>query len=378
MKRTKLTFWLLLPLLLPFLNANAQCIRDIYNLIESPAPCFFVGTVDVESIECYDPFSPMPWKYTWKIRGADDGKLIATYHGMAFQHTFKKFGGYEFCLEIEKDGNQLNGPEIQECATYTTCQFCGTTDIGVEYIACPAGDGCDIELKASFDAENTVGLKPSATFIVSYSPTYYESNGGLWEQDVVLLKATPTFFPEKGKIVVSEKMKIPYQRGCYKTRLVLDLEFDAGAHSHWGGPACQQLELWDNEIFRCIACVNENEDCQASILASQVSNESGTCEIFSCVGLRENPDETFTAETGNFRLSPNPAKDVLHLDFPENEGGFNIYLFNMMGQTVQTSATAINSSHLDLDTSDLPNGMFFLMLEKDGKNVFSQKIMIAK
>ncbi len=377
---TKKSLLWLLPLFLAFLSSKAQCIKDITYLINSPTPCFFVGTVEFDNPLCYDPFSMVPWKYTWKIRGADDGKLEASYDGMAFQHTFKKFGGYEFCLEIDKDGNELNGPEIVDCVTYTTCQFCGPTDISVDYLSCPTGKGCNIELNSSFAAENTVGLHQRARFVISYIPTVYEEGDHIFGEDKITVASIPNYYPEKGRVEVSAKLKIPYARGCYKVRLELDLEQDAGAHYHWGGPPCQQLEIWSDETFRCIGCINENEDCQASLNANKKTSESGTCDIFTCVELRESPDEgagLFAAQN-SFRLSPNPAGDVVHVDFPEDEKGFSVYLFNAMGQLMHTTSSLVSIDHFDLDTSTVPNGIYFLILKKEGRNIYSEKVMISK
>ena len=378
MKKTNLlTLILAVAFFVP--NLGAQCIQDIYNLIEHPEPCFFVGTVNPEDISCYDPTSPTPWKYTWRISGADDGSLIAVYHGMAFQHTFQKFGGYDFCLEIEKDGNLQNGPEITECATYTTCQFCEGADIEVEYLSCPTGYGCNIELKSSFAAENAVGLKPDATYIITYSPTYYEINGGAWEQDIFLVKTAVNYHPEKGEVRTSSKLQVPYERGCYKVRMVLDLELDAGAHAQWGGPGCHQLEVWDTETFRCIACANEEGLCTASILATEESNENGTCEIFDCTGLRSSEEGT-AYEQGEFKVSPNPAKDILHLDFPAGQKEeCNIHFYNMLGQPVKSvTGNPGENHHLDLNVADLPQGMFYLAVQQKGQVIFSQKIMITE
>ncbi len=379
MKKTKLILSLL-SLLFIFQHTTAQCIKDVYNLIHFATPCLFVGIIDAEQIACYDPNSPHPWRYTWKIRGADDGKLIATYNGMVFTHAFQKFGGYEFCLEIDKDNNKFNGPEIQECVTYTTCEFCGDSDIGIEYLSCPAGKGCNIELKASFAAENIVGVKPDATFIITRIPTLPEMLAGMQEQDEIYIQAAPNFFPEKGMVEVSQTTQVPYQRGCYYVRLVLDLELNAGAHESWGNPSCERIVLQDDETFRCMGCINENGDCEASIKATAISNEEGTCDLFGCMDLRDGSggEEEAPGYSGGFQLGPNPASEVLHLTFPAEEGDVNVYLFDVMGRVVQAIPTNMNARHLDINTSMLSKGIYFLNLEKGGRSLFSQKVMIAK
>ncbi|MBI5913902.1 MAG: T9SS type A sorting domain-containing protein [Bacteroidetes bacterium] len=378
MKKLNLFSWMLACLCTQ--HIHAQCIKDIQNLITNPTPCFFVGNIDFENPDCFDVFAFPQWKYTWKIRAADDGELMATYSGPAFQHTFKKFGGYDFCLEIDKDGDPTNAPDYVDCKTYTTCQICTEAEIEFEYISCPYNAGCNVQLTAEVDAENAVGLVPSATFIVTYYPNTIELLGGYGEYDLVFPRIDVEYHPETGIIYVAEDVTVPFKRGCFKPRLVFTLEEGAGAHG-WDGLPCPRVDLFGNNVFRCIACANEEGKCEASLLATHISNENGTCEIFNCALLRsseEGDDEEFARSKG-YSVSPNPARDELHVDLPEATGtNRQISLYNYFGQLVQSAACPEDSRHLDLNLSALNSGIFMLVVHANGRVVHSTQVVVSK
>lgn len=356
-------------------KAESQCIGDISYLIDSPQPCFFVGSIDANKLECFDPFTFFLWKYTWKIRGADDGELIATYDGIAFQHTFQKFGGYEFSLEIDKDGNHLTPPEIMEFVTYTTCEPCGESSIEVKYNDCPVGYSCNIELTAKMEAENAVGLLPDAKFIVTYYPTSYELNGGVGAYDLEFPDIDVNYNPHTGLITVSEDIEVPYERGCFIPRLQFELSYNAGARDQWLDTPCQYLDIQGIKTFRCIACNDPNGDCKASVKAT----ERGDCEPYYCVGLRGdegNEDvESISEEAGSFQVSPNPARNNLHVELPLSNRERMIWLYDAFGKPVRTLQ---GTDHNDIDLADLASGMYHLLVTEEGQRVFSEKIIIAK
>ena len=372
-KRFLLAAFALTGLVLP--KGNSQCIGDISYLIETPEPCFYIGSVDASKLECFDPFTFFMWKYTWKIRGADDGKLIATYDGMIFQHTFKKFGGYEFSLEIDKDGNDQTPPEIQEFVTYTTCEPCGEASIEVEYLNCPEGDGCSVQLTAKMEAENAVGLLPDAKFIVTYFPTSNELNGGSGAYDLEFPDIDVNYNPHTGLITVSEDFVVPYERGCFKPRLQFEMEYGAGSHDQWTGASCQYVDLLGEETFRCIACTYGDGDCKASIRA----NELGGCEPFSCVGLRDDGSEEDSSDSmehiPRFQLSPNPASNILNVELPESSSERLILMYDAFGKPVRSMPAA---SHVNINLTDVPSGIYHLLITEEGRPVFSDKVIIAK
>ncbi len=354
-------------------KGNTQCIGDISYLISSPKPCFYMGSVDASKLECFDPFTFFMWKYTWKIRGADDGKLIAIYDGMIFQHTFKKFGGYEFTLEIDKDGKPQTPPDIQETITYTTCEPCGKADIEVDYLNCPEGAGCSVKLTASMEAVNAVGLLPDAKFIVTYYPTSNELNGGSGAYDLEFPDIDVNYNPQTGLITVSEDLVVPYERGCFKPRLEFGLEYGAGSKEQGSNFSCQQVDLFGKYTFRCIACTFGDGDCKASLKA----NEVGGCEPFSCIGLRGEEEDASgeTVAKSRFLAGPNPASNTLHIEQPASSRERVILMYDAFGKQVKY---LVGMGHQNIDLTDVSNGMYHLLITEEGKPVFSEKIVVAK
>lgn len=202
MKNFYFTLLLCLSFTMGRLQLNAQCIEDIRYLIDHPSPCFFIGTVKSADPNCFDPFANPLWRYKWIISGADDGEVVATYDGLAFGHTFTKFGGYDFCLEIDKDGLPETPPDIRECITYTTCEFCGDVDINFQYLDCPVTMGCNVEVAAEIEAVNAYGIKPMATYVITYYPTGPELAGGSESYDIVFNQIPVTYHPLDRKSVV--------------------------------------------------------------------------------------------------------------------------------------------------------------------------------
>lgn len=361
-------------------NLGAQCIKDIQNLINMPAPCFFVGSIDFENTECFDVISFQNWKYTWLIKSAKDGQLVAQYDGVAFQHTFKKFGGYQFCLEIDKDGDPTNAPDVVDCVTYTTCEVCTQDTINMEYLNCPYGEGCEISLSAKIPAANDFGLVPVAKFIVTYLPTPQELLGGIESYELEFGDIDIEYDPFKDTINVSQNIKVPFRRGCYKPRIEFQLEDGAGAHSG-DGIACTGVALHSEKKFRCIACANENGECIASIVAAQISNEEDSCNPFYyCHLLRENPEEEQkNSSAGILTISPNPANDRVHFQLPPSKSENRQLVFsNYMGQQVMQLKINPDDSDINVEVDNLLTGQYFVTLVENGLRTQTCKLLIQK
>ncbi len=74
------------------------------------------------------------------------------------------------------------------------------------------------------------------------------------------------------------------------------------------------------------------------------------------------------------RLYPNPAGDILHLQFPNPPGKGNISLYNSLGMQVKDFQLRGKGSEEDLDLSDLPAGVYIVRIT--GKNgIWVEKIM---
>jgi hypothetical protein len=65
-------------------------------------------------------------------------------------------------------------------------------------------------------------------------------------------------------------------------------------------------------------------------------------------------------------LYPNPAKDVIHFDLPEEKGNYEYRIFNIEGKVQQSGVcSGVNSS---LDISELPSGHYLLSLRLANKS----------
>ncbi len=376
----KLNFYSLLIALFFSQSVDAQCIKGIQNLINMPAPCFFVGNIDFDNTECFDVFAFPSWTYTWKIKKANTGELVAIYDGIAFQHTFAKFGGYEFCLEVDKDDDPTNAPDIVDCVTYTTCEVCTSDSIKIEYITCPFGEGCEISLSAKIHAANDIGLEPSAKIFVTYLPTPQELLGGVESYDIEFKDIDIEYNPATDTIYVFQILTVPFKRGCFKPRIEFKLIDGFGAHG-LDGISCTEIELRSEEKFRCIACANQDGKCLASEVASQISNEVDSCDPFYfCNQLREAEIDPIN-DGGEISLvaSPNPANDRLHLEFPPSDSDFRqLLFFNNIGQQMMMLDIPSGDRAADLLVGSLNPGLYFATLMEDGGLVQSTQVVIRR
>jgi hypothetical protein len=376
----KLNFYSLFIALFFTQCVNAQCIKDIQSLINMPAPCFFVGNIDFDNTECFDVFVFPSWTYTWKIKNAHTGELVATYNGIAFQHTFTKFGGYVFCLEVDKDDDPTNAPDIVDCVTYTTCEVCTSDSIKIEYITCPFGEGCEISLSAKIHAANDIGLKPSAKFFVTYLPTPQELLGGIESYEIEFDDIDIEFNPYTDSISVFQNVTVPFKRGCFKPRIEFKLLDGYGAHAS-DGMSCTEIELRSEEKFRCIACANQDGRCIASEVASQISNEEDSCDPFYfCNQLREAEiDDIEAGAKINLVANPNPANDRLHFEFPPSGSDFRqLLFFNNIGQQMMLLDIPSGDRAADLMVGSLNPGLYFANLMEDGRLVQSTQVVIRR
>lgn len=376
----------LLPLILCIIamkpELKSQCIQDVRFVIDSPYPCFFIGMVNMEQPACFDPSQPQ-WKYRWQIRSAESGEVLVNYQGFAFAHHFTKFGGYDFCLEIDKDGDPITPPEVSECVRYTTCEFCKDAPIEVNYLDCTLGQGCNVELSATIPAENSIGLKPYAHYVVTYHPTSNEALGGGQPYDIIFDKIPITFLPSDGVITVKDNVSIPYSRGCYKTRLVLELEWGAGAHSDLGGSSCGDLALYGQHFFRCMACSDSQGKCQINEYATVMTNQSESCEALPCNTVsqalkgRTTPLEEDAEEApSRFGIFPNPVSDLFYVEIPKRSSQtLRLVVRGLGGRALYSSEVSGGSLH-PVRASSWPAGYYLATLFDQGRPVASEKIVV--
>ncbi len=74
---------------------------------------------------------------------------------------------------------------------------------------------------------------------------------------------------------------------------------------------------------------------------------------------------------------PNPVSEELSILFPERDNGsLNIQLFNNTGQAVIINSIK-NGNYLEkINTADLMEGMYFLIIESKGEVIYSEKIIV--
>ncbi len=375
-----LNFLLVLPFVMGLKEGKSQCIDDVRYLIDSPDPCFFIGMVDMTKTECFDPFNP-DWTYQWTIRNAESGETIAQYEGYAFSHSIETFGGYEFCLSIDKDGNSLTPPEVVNCVTYTTCEPCAKGSIDYEYVDCGSPSGCKVNLSGTLPAINAHGLKEFAKIVVTYIPTPEQILAGLESYDIVYNHIPVTFHQADKRISIDEELTVPYARGCYEQKIILSLDYGAGAHSEDGGPACDEIVLYGDKVFRCLACsFGDDADCAPSAIASDIANESGICEPTGCIfGLEQRHALPIHLTEPNHHINayPNPAGERLSLELPGDWAtSYKIQLINTVGQTViQQSAQGGSTQSFSLNA--VPAGVYLLVVSDGATSHFKEKILVS-
>ena len=81
----------------------------------------------------------------------------------------------------------------------------------------------------------------------------------------------------------------------------------------------------------------------------------------------------------NFRIAPNPTRDVFNIQFTAPSGTFELVFYNMEGQIIEKhledAADGLYSK--DFDLNQLPNGTYFIGILKD-ESVFTRKIVKQK
>jgi hypothetical protein len=75
--------------------------------------------------------------------------------------------------------------------------------------------------------------------------------------------------------------------------------------------------------------------------------------------------------SGNIRISPNPARDFIHIEMPAGEAA-SIEIFNRAGQKVDARS---NANERTVDISGLANGMYILQTKDKLGNLFTSKFV---
>ena len=93
----------------------------------------------------------------------------------------------------------------------------------------------------------------------------------------------------------------------------------------------------------------------------------------SCVGMMQEPNHST-------RIFPNPADDNLTIDLKNYQNtAVSVFMYNAFGKTVLSKINALNTINtIDLDTSSLQSGPYFVRITAKNKRDVLKKIMIAK
>lgn len=117
---------------------------------------------------------------------------------------------------------------------------------------------------------------------------------------------------------------------------------------------------------------------------SAYSNNSETVQYISWIHLENNISESIDKvmqETIQWKSYPNPAKDELniHLDNIKN-GFYKLGTYNFIGQLISTKNIHVldETSEVQLETNNLPNGVYFVNLsDQQGNMIVSQKFNVV-
>lgn len=81
--------------------------------------------------------------------------------------------------------------------------------------------------------------------------------------------------------------------------------------------------------------------------------------------------------TLSFKVTPNPFKNSLHIDFNySSTNEYEIHLLNLQGTILRL--IEIQSGNRTISTSEIPSGMYFIQLFENGKLMNSKKLMKRK
>ena len=86
------------------------------------------------------------------------------------------------------------------------------------------------------------------------------------------------------------------------------------------------------------------------------------------------------AEGFGFNCAPNPAQNNIRVDFilPKNVNSCELIITDIVGNLVQTNTIYLNQSSLNINLSNVNNGMYFYQLIADGKRLAVRKVIVSK
>ena len=374
-------YFLLIGILFTCFNLNSAlaqppCLDVVCNAYEDGSPdCLFVGYANHGCTANQNN----AWSFVWEISDAATGFVVATYQGAAFQHIFDLYGTYTFCLKtFDQTGTLIS----VECEDYTTCQVC-SGDIEFVYDDCDYS-GCNMDYIATFDGVNILDIVNPRFVLISHSPYWLEvCQAPNFPPTETEIDATVTQQTD-GTIIATASSKVPPGRGCYRIKFMWDMN-NGGVNCNNLFLPCTSAELWDDELFRCTICGEQN--CEWSMQWAQPSSQP--CYTLTCsppvavecppsnsIGQTINP----IAETVDVTLAPNPVSNLLNISLTEEapDTQYSIKLLNSKGQTLKQFTLSPGVFDTQMDVSSFPTGAYYIHIKSGKKTTHFEKIFVQR
>lgn len=340
-------------------------------------PCEFIGSY-------YNDCGP---SQLWTVENPLDNSILYSTSSSVFSYPALSFGLYRFRL-------QYQGDPYQECFEYTPCQPCGNKKLEVKYNSCPTGS-CSMNVTASIDAINGLGVQSQTNILIYYTPSYNEDPS----QTPVLkqtLLGTAYFNSSTKKLICTQDFQVNESRGCYYA--VVRFFIINGAPKNPGElPACDHYDM-KSTSFKCQSACGGLGGCQTSIQATQMMGDNPACcyalacnygqlvpgeTVPSACGQTGGRDSDFEVELANepteYKISPNPVTNLINITFPKVElEGISIKLISSSGEMVAKESAAEGAVSKTMDTSLLPAGIYFVVIESGGQLRYKEKVVVLK
>jgi PKD repeat protein len=105
------------------------------------------------------------------------------------------------------------------------------------------------------------------------------------------------------------------------------------------------------------------------------TNNNSKQVIIESTGPGTNVDEINNSDV--FLIYPNPSTGIINIQFPNNVYSGNISIFNYLGEVINTVSNINNSTKINIDLSNLPNGMYCIVGNINGK-IVSKTLVLVK
>ncbi|GIV41367.1 MAG: hypothetical protein KatS3mg034_0677 [Vicingaceae bacterium] len=75
-------------------------------------------------------------------------------------------------------------------------------------------------------------------------------------------------------------------------------------------------------------------------------------------------------------ISPNPANDRFIL-FNAQAKNLEVLIYNTLGELIQAKTTISNAKNIQVNVNDLPDGIYFIKVNNQGKTLKTEKLVVA-